>query len=75
MMNFLKVLLNIILPFMPCAPYDRSRDSSVVILNAFRLGVRGSISKKLFSTAQRPDRFWGPPSFPSSGYRGLIPLE
>jgi hypothetical protein len=37
---------------------------------------RGSIpgrDKRFFSTLQRPDRLWGPPSLVSYGYRRLLP--
>jgi hypothetical protein len=29
----------------------------------------------MFSSLQRPDRFWGPHSLLSNGYRGLFPLR
>jgi hypothetical protein len=37
---------------------------------------RGSFmdnSKTLLSSPQHPDRFWGPPSLLSNGYRGYFP--
>jgi hypothetical protein len=34
------------------------------------VGVRVLVESRIFSTARRPDRLWGPPSFLSNGYRG-----
>jgi hypothetical protein len=50
-----------------------SRDSSVGIATGYRLDGQSSIpgeGKRLFSTSQRVDRLWGPPSLLSDGYRG-----
>jgi hypothetical protein len=55
-----------------------SRDSSVGIATAYGLdgrgvGVRIPVGAIMFYSPCRPDRFWGPQSFLSSGYRGLFP--
>jgi hypothetical protein len=50
------------------------RDSSVGIATGYRLDDRGSIPGggwEFFSSTPCPDRFWGPPSLISNGYRGL----
>jgi hypothetical protein len=56
-------------------PCSWSRDSSVGIatrygLNDRNVGVRVPAGSKMFSSPQRPDRLWGPPSLLSNGYRG-----
>jgi hypothetical protein len=55
-----------------CERKGRSRDSSVGIATGYGLDDRGSIpgSERFFSTQQRPDRIWGPPSLPSNGCQG-----
>jgi hypothetical protein len=35
--------------------------------------VRIPVWARIFSFPCRPDRFWGPPSFLSNGYRGIFP--
>jgi hypothetical protein len=55
-----------------------SRDSSVGIATGYGLGDRGvgvrvPGGSRIFSSPRRPDRFWGPPSLLSNGYRGLSP--
>jgi hypothetical protein len=49
-----------------------SEDSSVGIATECRLEGQGSIPGrgKIFSSPQRPDRLWSPPSLLSDGYRG-----
>jgi hypothetical protein len=52
------------------------RDSSVGIAKGYGLNGRGSISgrdKRFFSTPQPTDRFWAPPSLPSTEYWELFP--
>jgi hypothetical protein len=54
-----------------------SRDNSVGIAMGYRMDGRGSIpdtGKTLFSSPQRPDRLWGPPSLLSNGYRRFFPV-
>jgi hypothetical protein len=55
--------------------FKRSPDSSVSIVTIYELDGHSSIpgrGKRLFSTPQRPDRFWGPPSLLSNGYPGMF---
>jgi hypothetical protein len=54
-----------------------SWDSAVCIATGYRLddqGVRVRVpaGAKIFSSPQRPDRLWGPPSLLSNGYRELL---
>jgi hypothetical protein len=60
------------------APEDRNRDSAVSIVTVYGLddrgvGVRVPVGSGMFSSRHRPDRFWGPQSLLSNGYRGLFP--
>jgi hypothetical protein len=53
----------------------RSRDSPVGIVTGYGLddrgvGVRVPVGSRIFSSPQRSDRLWGPPSLLSNGYRG-----
>jgi hypothetical protein len=57
---------------------SRSRDSSVGIATGYGLddwgvGVRVPVASRIFSSARRPDRLWGPPNPLSNGYRGHFP--
>jgi hypothetical protein len=55
-----------------------SRDSAVGIATGYGLddggvGVLVPIGSSIFSSPRRSDRFWGPPSLLSNGYRGSFP--
>jgi hypothetical protein len=53
-----------------------SWDISVDVATGYGLDVWGSIpgrGKRFFSSSQRPDLLWCPPSLLSSGYHGLFP--
>jgi hypothetical protein len=57
---------------------SRSRDNAVGTAAGYGLddggvGVRGSVGSRIFSSARRPDRFWGPPSLLSNGYGAPSP--
>jgi hypothetical protein len=51
--------------------------TTVIIGSRYRYGLDGphSIpgSARFFSSLQRPDRLWGPPSLLSNGYRAISP--
>jgi hypothetical protein len=54
-------------------------DSVVGIATGYGLddqgvGVRVKVASRIFSSARRPGRLWGPPTLLSNGYRGLLPL-
>jgi hypothetical protein len=54
------------------------RDSAVGIATGYGLddrgvGVRVPVGSRIFSSSCGPDRFWGPPSLLSNGYRRLFP--
>jgi hypothetical protein len=52
-----------------------NRDSSVGIAMDCGIDLQGSIPgkcKRFFSTLQRPDRLWNPPSLSSNEYRELF---
>jgi hypothetical protein len=55
----------------------RRRNSAVGIATGYRpdgrgVGVRVPVRVRFFSSPRHPDRFWGPPSILSNGYRGLL---
>jgi hypothetical protein len=56
----------------------RGSDSVVGIATGYGLndrgvGVRVPVMSKMFLSPRAPDRFWGPPSLLSKGYRELFP--
>jgi hypothetical protein len=54
----------------------KSKDGLFGIATGFGLDGQGSLpgrSKKFFSTPQRPDQLWGPPSLLCNGYQGSFP--
>jgi hypothetical protein len=53
---------------MPTFPKTGSRDSAVRIATGY-----GLVGTKFFSSSRRPDRFWGPSSLLSNGYRRFFP--
>jgi hypothetical protein len=59
-------------PFSPdLSSLQRSRGSTVSMAMNYRLDGPSSVpsSARFFSSPQRPDQFWGPPSLLSNGYR------
>jgi hypothetical protein len=53
------------------------RDSVVGIANSYGLvdrgvGVRVQVGSRIFSSQNRPGRFWGPPNLLTNGYRGAL---
>jgi hypothetical protein len=60
----------------PCILLGQSQDSSVSLIMGYGLGGRISVpggGKRFFSTSQRADGHWDPPSLMSvSGYGGLF---
>jgi hypothetical protein len=74
-------------PLLPISHYysshqillHRSRGSSVSAVTSLRTGRPRFNSRKCqwryyFASLQRPDQFWGPPSFLSNGYKVLFHL-
>jgi hypothetical protein len=61
-----------------CVCVWRSRDSAVGITTGYGLDDRGvgvwvPVGSRIFSSANRPGRHWGPLNLISNGYRGLYP--
>jgi hypothetical protein len=56
---------------------DIGQSVSVGIETGYEIGGTVSIpgNARFFSSLQRPDGLWGPPSLLSNGYRGLLPRE
>jgi hypothetical protein len=58
---------------LPALPLPKRRDSYG--LDGRGVGVRASVETKFFSSPRRPDRFWGPPSLLSIGYRFFMGIR
>jgi hypothetical protein len=63
--------------FQGTSPESGGLDSTVGIATGYGLdgrgiGVRVPVGTIFFSSPRRPDRFWGPSSLLSNGYRGLF---
>jgi hypothetical protein len=61
-----------------CTAPGGSRDSVVGIATGYELddggvGVWDPVLSRIFSPPRRPDRFWGPHTLLSNGYRGTFP--
>jgi len=54
----------------------RRGGSSVTVVAEVRVGWPGLDTRYghgFLASSPHPDRFWGPPSFLSNGYRGIFP--
>jgi hypothetical protein len=57
--------------------HHKGEDSAVGIASSYGMDdwavrARVPVGARIFFSARRPDRLWGPPSFLSNGYRGSI---
>jgi hypothetical protein len=57
---------------------NRSRDRAVRTATCYGMddsgvGVQVPVGSRIFSSPRHPDRYWGPPSLLSNGYRGFFP--